>query len=110
MAAIDPESELLIFQLLSDDLDAESSAEDWEDEMIQFDHTAVTDPEPEPVHSPVDPSCDLDISYIAQIARDRALAQRLAAAEQKSRLDFEFARRLQDQGMNATDACDADRY
>src|ERR1700733_9698573 len=100
MAAIDPESELLIFQLLSDDLDAESSAEDWEDEMIAIDHPAGTAAEQEPVHAPVDPSCDLDISYIAQIARDRALAQRLAAAEQKSRLDFEFARRLQDQGMN----------
>jgi len=107
MAAIDPESELLIFQMLSDDLHADSSAEDWEDEI---DHTAaVTDYGPEPVHSAVDTSYDLDISYIAQIARDRALAQRLAAAEQKFRLDFEFARRLQDQGVNATNACDADR-
>jgi hypothetical protein len=103
MASIDPESELLIFQLLSDDLQAGSSAQDWDNDMLQYDHTAMTYPDPEPVRSA------LDISYIAQIARDRAVVQKLAAAEQKSRLDFEFARRLQDRGLNATDACDADR-
>ena len=106
MAEIDPESELLIFQLLSDGL---NSAEDSKDKMVQMDHALGTDSEPELVHSTIDTSADLDVSYIAQIARDRALAQKFAAEEQKYRLDVEFARRLADQGVNATDTCDADR-
>jgi hypothetical protein len=106
MAAIDPESELFDLPIavrrmvmfgsrwlhgLSWKTPLKMFRPAAEDGTIQFDHT-----------------CDPDISYIAQIARDRALAQRLAAAEQKFRLDFEFARRLQEQG-NAADACDADR-
>ena len=77
-AAIDLKSEVAGFQLLEDE-------------------------------SPLDSKVALkDIAVVAQIARDRAYAQRLAAAEQKFRLDSEFARMLQDQG-NATDGCDADR-
>ena len=64
-----------------------------------------TNPDPKPVYSAVDSSC----SYIAQIACDWALAQRLAATKQKFYLDFEFTKRLQEQGGNATDACNADR-
>jgi hypothetical protein len=76
-AAIDLKSEVAGFQLLEDE-------------------------------SPPDSKVALkDIAVVAQIARDRAYAQRLAAAEQKFRLDSEFARMLQDQG-NATDGCDAD--
>ncbi|KIM80225.1 hypothetical protein PILCRDRAFT_822749 [Piloderma croceum F 1598] len=105
MAVIDPESELFDLPIAVGRMMVFSSrwlhGLSWKtplkmfrpaaEDGIQFDHT-----------------CDPDISYIAQIARDRALAQRLAAAEQKFRLDFEFARRLQEQGGNATDACNAD--
>ncbi|KIM80227.1 hypothetical protein PILCRDRAFT_790107 [Piloderma croceum F 1598] len=95
MAVIDPESELFDLPIAVRQMMVFSSrwlhGLSWKtplkmfcpaaEDGIQFDHT-----------------CDPDISYIAQIACDRALAQRLATAEQKFRLDFEFARRLQEQG------------
>jgi hypothetical protein len=75
-------------------------------------HASRTASEPGMVAGPA-ADCEVtlsDIAVAAQIARDRAYAQTLAAAEQKERLDFEFATKLQEQGMNATDSCDADRY
>ena len=98
MAAIDPESELLFGSRWLHAL--------WKTPLKMFGlATEDTDPDPEQVSSANDPSC----SYIAQIACDRSLAQRLAATEQRLRLDFEFARKLQEQGGIATDATDADR-
>jgi hypothetical protein len=109
---IDQQSEAVIFKLLEDDLRMVNSADDFEIWPGENYHGSV--PPTDSAIPVVEPPYDYggvpeDIMVVAQIARDRAYAQRLAAGEQKFRLDGEFAKKLQDQGGNATDGCDADR-
>ena len=110
---VDQHSEATIFKLLEEDLRMANSADDfgeiWPDDNY---HGSV--PPTDSANPFVEPPFDYngvpeDIMVVAQIARDRAYAQRLAAAEQKFRLDAEFAKKLNDQGGTVTDGCDADR-
>ncbi|KIM87743.1 hypothetical protein PILCRDRAFT_259554 [Piloderma croceum F 1598] len=124
-ATMDLQSELVILQLLDDDLRAVSLAEDARKINVDIILTpSVSDTES--VHSVIELPWDGDITLglaaaDEQIARDQAFvellqsqetslavsrqyAQKLAATEQKLRIDSEFARRLQDRTDDAADA------
>lgn len=129
--ATDLSSELAVLQFLEDDLRAAADAE-----RIQLrEILTATAPPTRSGHTAVsDQSFDTDLAFgisavDAQIARDQAYAkllesqdasltvsrqyaQKIAAAEQKSRLDTEFARKLQDiidRGEDSPEDPDADR-